>query len=666
MKTKRLFNKIMSLLLTAILVISAIPLVNTTASAASVYCVLPLPENQSYNVTVLSQYSSGAKHASYLTKYVLKTGAYSQPDCLMDIAAKSGTKVCAVADGTVYQNNKHTNGGYNVVIKHLDGSYSYYGHLQKRSALKVGDTVSAGQLVGYVGMSGNATGYHLHFEWTGHDPFCEFNEMGYKLNIKSDSGASKYPHSHIKTSYVSGTSGALPMYLTAGEIFEIASIPEGAAVTVDVSKARGQWLFVTYNKLSGYCKAKYITDTKPSSTTSTTTVGSTTSNGISFPLPTTKSYSVSVLSKYSSGSIHPSYVSQYILSQGAGGNPNILMDIAASEGTPVYAVADGVVYQNNNHKNGGYNVVIKHNDGTYSYYGHLLSRSTLEKGAKVTCGQKIGEVGMSGSATGYHLHFEWSGHDPYCEFKAMGFPISIMSNSGASVYPHSHNSSSSVTSQSLSTYTAYVTGTDGSLAINSRASSGYRIGTIPEGAACTVDPNKTSGSWLYVTYNGVSGYSYYKYLTRNKPAAEPETKPEPEYTAPIENTYTAYVINTDGALAINSRASSGYMISSIPEGEPCTVYPDKSDGKWLYVTYNGVSGYSYSNYLTTTAPATRIGVISGTDGSLAINSIASSGYRIGIIPEGASCVVYTEKTVGNWVWVRYNGISGYSYSKYIK
>jgi uncharacterized protein YraI len=67
------------------------------------------------------------------------------------------------------------------------------------------------------------------------------------------------------------------------------------------------------------------------------------------------------------------------------------------------------------------------------------------------------------------------------------------------------------------TYTAYVTGTNGSyLAINDApaASPNYsnQIGRIPPGGYVTVYTNKTSGNWLYVSYNGVSGYAYGKYL----------------------------------------------------------------------------------------------------------------------------------------------------------
>lgn len=367
-----------------------------------------------------------------------------------------------------------------------------------------------------------------------------------------------------------------------------------------------------------------------------------------FPLPNGK-YLISVLGKYSSGSYHSSYIGQYVLGTGANSMPNSVMDIAASKGTSVYAVANGVIYQNNNHSGGGYNVVIKHDDGTYSYYGHLLNRSTLAKNTRVTKGQEIGKVGKSGSASGYHLHFEWSGHDVYCEFRNMGYDISIMNNSGASYYPHVH----------AENYYAAVTGTDGSLALNSQMKSGTMILAIPEGAVVTVSPDKSSGTWLYTTYNNTSGYCYYKYLVKTE-------QPAAETPSPVSNTYTAYVSGTDGKLAINSKKASGNQIGTIPECAAVTVHPDKSTSSWLYVTYNNVSGYSYYKYLTTAAPYSYVGTIRNTSGFLAINATPSTAVRIGKVPEGAKLTVYGNKRVGKWVWVEYQGVFGYAYSTYIK
>ena len=187
-------KKYLCIILTICLVFTALAVSKKETQAANI--VLPLPGSGTYYVTVLSKYSGGSGHASYISQYVLGQGAYAYPNMVMDISASGGTAVYAIMDGTISENNNHTSGGYNVVIKHTDGTYSYYGHLRERSPKAKGTSVKCGDLIGYVGMTGSATGNHLHFEWSGHDPYCEFVSMGYDLRIASNSGASAYPHGH--------------------------------------------------------------------------------------------------------------------------------------------------------------------------------------------------------------------------------------------------------------------------------------------------------------------------------------------------------------------------------------------------------------------------------------------------------------------------------------
>jgi murein DD-endopeptidase MepM/ murein hydrolase activator NlpD len=86
----------------------------------------------------------------------------------IDIAADPGTRVMAAASGTViFAGWKNNGGGYQVWIAHGSNLYTTYNHM---SAITVGrgQSVSRGQQVGRVGMTGNATGPHLHFEvWRG-------------------------------------------------------------------------------------------------------------------------------------------------------------------------------------------------------------------------------------------------------------------------------------------------------------------------------------------------------------------------------------------------------------------------------------------------------------------------------------------------------------------
>lgn len=97
------------------------------------------------------------------------TGALPARNNGLDIGAKAGTAVVSPSAGTVKQvlTTAGTNFGYgnSVLIQDAAGNQYRLSHLQAPPTVKVGDSVSAGQLVGRVGMTGNATGPHLDFEY---------------------------------------------------------------------------------------------------------------------------------------------------------------------------------------------------------------------------------------------------------------------------------------------------------------------------------------------------------------------------------------------------------------------------------------------------------------------------------------------------------------------
>lgn len=81
------------------------------------------------------------------------------------------------------------------------------------------------------------------------------------------------------------------------------------------------------------------------------------------------------------------------------------LDIAAKKGTPIYAAASGTVTMARTYSSYGKLVVIDHGDGIKTYYAHQ-SAILVSEGDYVQKGDLIGEVGMTGSASGNHLHFE--------------------------------------------------------------------------------------------------------------------------------------------------------------------------------------------------------------------------------------------------------------------
>ena len=88
-----------------------------------------------------------------------------KPHTAVDYAAPTGTPVHAIGDGTVTKCGwDPTGGGNRIRIKHNMGYESSYMHLSKfASGIRVGTRVTQGQLIGYVGATGTATGPHLDF-----------------------------------------------------------------------------------------------------------------------------------------------------------------------------------------------------------------------------------------------------------------------------------------------------------------------------------------------------------------------------------------------------------------------------------------------------------------------------------------------------------------------
>lgn len=81
------------------------------------------------------------------------------------------------------------------------------------------------------------------------------------------------------------------------------------------------------------------------------------------------------------------------------------IDIAAAEGTPVYAAADGIVIRSEEAGGYGLLIVIRHGSHTASWYAHN-SELKVNAGDRVRQGDLIALIGQSGYATGPHCHFE--------------------------------------------------------------------------------------------------------------------------------------------------------------------------------------------------------------------------------------------------------------------
>ncbi|RYF86942.1 MAG: M23 family metallopeptidase [Chitinophagaceae bacterium] len=126
------------------------------------YHVYPLPFEKGKTYFVAQGYESLFSHYG---------------DYAIDFKVKPGTKVLAARDGVVAfvrENNErggiskqYVGKGNGISIRHADGTYAHYWHLQYNGALvAVGDTVQEGQLIGLSGSTGFSAFPHLHFEVT--------------------------------------------------------------------------------------------------------------------------------------------------------------------------------------------------------------------------------------------------------------------------------------------------------------------------------------------------------------------------------------------------------------------------------------------------------------------------------------------------------------------
>ena len=81
----------------------------------------------------------------------------------IDIAAPLGSKIRAAGPGRVLYAGPLSDGAWVVIIAHSEHLISLYGHVKTNIPVRAGQVVQQGQLIAYVGMTGNTTGPHLHW-----------------------------------------------------------------------------------------------------------------------------------------------------------------------------------------------------------------------------------------------------------------------------------------------------------------------------------------------------------------------------------------------------------------------------------------------------------------------------------------------------------------------
>lgn len=121
------------------------------------------------------------------------------------------------------------------------------------------------------------------------------------------------------------------------------------------------------------------------------------------------------LSKYAGAGGYIPPLEKYVITSPFGGrydpisskwSGHLGIDLAAAQGTPIYASRDGVVIDSKYAGSYGNMVLIEHDSSEKTRYAHMVKR-LVSAGDEVKQGQVIGLVGSTGRSTGPHCHFEW-------------------------------------------------------------------------------------------------------------------------------------------------------------------------------------------------------------------------------------------------------------------
>jgi murein DD-endopeptidase MepM/ murein hydrolase activator NlpD len=173
---------------TSLVLLGCLVALLSTPSAAS--NATPAPEPlPPYQVRMGHQFRLALPAAALpLTGYRLtgrfgdSSGLWSSVHQGLDFAAAYGTPIRSVVAGVVVATGYDGALGNKTVVRLADGTEVWYCH-QSDQVAQVGDRVRAGDLLGYVGTTGNTTGPHLHLEWhpaggNAVDPYSALARLG--------------------------------------------------------------------------------------------------------------------------------------------------------------------------------------------------------------------------------------------------------------------------------------------------------------------------------------------------------------------------------------------------------------------------------------------------------------------------------------------------------
>lgn len=181
----------------------------------------------------------------------------------VDIPADAGSNIYAPISGVCVSADWKDDYGNLIILRHEElGIYTFYAHCSYASVTP-GQTVSAGDIIGHVGNTGNSYGNHLHFgicdTLTGgwpdimyYDPLTYF---AYEINTPTDDCscsedyAGTYVTKNIDT-FLNVRSGHGSEFSIVGQLYPYSEFT--------VTKADGKWAHIEWEGLSGFCSMDYI------------------------------------------------------------------------------------------------------------------------------------------------------------------------------------------------------------------------------------------------------------------------------------------------------------------------------------------------------------------------------------------------------------------------
>jgi len=256
-------------------------------------------------------------------------------------------------------------------------------------------------------------------------------------------------------------------------------------------------------------------------------------------------------------------------------------DLSAKKGTRIRSVAPGTVIKAGSAPGFGQVVVVRSNANggkVFAVYGHVVDGDKYVKaGTYVKRGQRIADVGSSGTSTAPHLHLEiWKG-----AYKGSGKttdPLPWMKNHGASLTAGAAWAAQRVVPTSCTYYTTT------RVNLRSGPGTGYRVlKTVNVNRKLTAKPGAGSGVWRKVTYSGTTGWMHASYVSPG-----------------LTSLGTRYV-TVNGLRLRSTPSTSGKVLDSLDRGKAVKKIWDSSNG-WVKVYVNGKQGFVATKYLSSKKP----------------------------------------------------------------